>query len=40
MYLLNLLYCDGDEKTKLALLYDLVMGPEQSVKKSIKPNDE
>jgi len=36
--LLNLLYCAGDEKTKLGLLYDLVMGPEQS--KTVKPTDE
>lgn len=40
MYMLNLLYSEGDEKTKLALLYDLVMGPEQSNLKQLKPNDE
>lgn len=40
MYMLTLLYSEGDEKTKLALLYDLVMGPEQSSLKQLKPNDE
>lgn len=40
MYIFNLLYCDGEDKVKLGLLYDLVLGPEQSVKKIIKPNDE
>jgi len=40
MYIFNLLYCDGEEKTKLVILYDLILGPEQSIKKQIKPNDE
>lgn len=40
MYLFNLLYCDGDDKAKLSLLYDLVVGPEQAAKKILKPNDE
>jgi len=26
MFMFNLLYCDGEEKVKLGLLYDLVMG--------------
>ena len=40
MYLFNLLYCEGDENIKLGLLYDLILGPEQSSKKILKPNDE
>jgi hypothetical protein len=40
MYLFNLLYCDGEEREKLAILYDLILGPEQSNKKPLKPNDE
>lgn len=28
VYLFNLLYQKGDEETKLALLYDLVLGPD------------
>ena len=29
MCLFNMLYCDADEKTKLAILYELVVGHEQ-----------
>ncbi|CDW80833.1 UNKNOWN [Stylonychia lemnae] len=42
MNMFNLLYCEGEDKAKLGLLYDLIMAqPEQVVaKKAMKPNDE
>lgn len=40
IYLFNLLYTDGDEKTKLSILYELIAGHSQQQKKGVKPNDE
>lgn len=44
MYLFNLLYCAGDDKAKLSLLYDIVVnyshGERKINHKSVKPTDE
>ena len=34
----NMLYCAGDEITKLTLLYDVIIG--SCKKKPVRPNDE
>lgn len=38
IYMFNLFYCEGDDKTKLSILYDLIVG--MSGPKPTKPNDE
>ena len=37
VYLLNLFYCAGEEKNKLAMLYDIIVDGNKAIK---HPNDE
>lgn len=38
MYLFTVLYCDGEEKVKLGLIYDFILGMDH--RKTLKPTDE